>query len=147
MARGISQFLFTNLYFLYRFFACLAVVFCSSLFHRFHGRTNTPSNCTLLTVSTAISQQVSCETPFVFWLKKLTEMGNAMAIHPRGGLLPYKGDFYLWKYVPSMPAAVIFAIVFLVLSLAHTWKMIRSRLWFCLAFAIGGYRQSYPLIS
>jgi hypothetical protein len=60
----------------------------------------------------------------------------------RGELKPYKGDFYLWKYVPSMPAAVIFIVIFLGLSIAHTWKMWTKRMWFCLPFVIGGYRES-----
>ncbi|KAF5258197.1 hypothetical protein BFJ70_g12495 [Fusarium oxysporum] len=65
----------------------------------------------------------------------------------RGELLPYKGDFYLWSYVPSIPAAVIFIILFLMLSAAHTWKMIHNRLWFCIPFVIGGFREhSYSLI-
>lgn len=59
----------------------------------------------------------------------------------RGELLSYKGDFFLWSYVPSMPAAIIFCIIFLGLSMVHTWKLLRNRMWFCLPFAIGGYRK------
>ncbi|KAF2012065.1 RTA1-domain-containing protein [Aaosphaeria arxii CBS 175.79] len=59
----------------------------------------------------------------------------------RGELLPYKGDFYLWKYVPSMAAAVIFLILFLIASAMHTWKMYRQRMWFCVCFVIGGYLE------
>jgi hypothetical protein len=58
---------------------------------------------------------------------------------PRGELKPYRGNYYLWQYVPSLPAAIIFTIIFLVLSVAHTWKMCRKRMWFCLPFVIGGY--------
>ncbi|KAH7269226.1 RTA1 like protein-domain-containing protein [Fusarium redolens] len=65
----------------------------------------------------------------------------------RGELLPYKGDFYLWRYVPSIPAAVIFIIVFLVLSAAHTWKMIQNRLWFCIPFVIGGFLEVIGFIG
>lgn len=64
-----------------------------------------------------------------------------MTLIARGELLPYKGDFYLWNYVPSMAAAVIFLILFLVASAAHSWRMYRERLWFCLPFVIGGYRE------
>ncbi|EEU43598.1 uncharacterized protein NECHADRAFT_45160 [Fusarium vanettenii 77-13-4] len=74
-------------------------------------------------------------------------MSSLHALAPRGDLLPYKGDFYLWSYVPSMPAAVIFTILFLVLSAAHTWKMIRCRLWFCIAFTIGGYMEVVGFIG
>ncbi|RKL03679.1 hypothetical protein BFJ68_g11423 [Fusarium oxysporum] len=65
----------------------------------------------------------------------------------RGELLPYKGDFYLWSYVPSIPAAVIFIILFLMLSAAHTWKMIHNRLWFCIPFVIGGFLEVIGFIG
>ncbi|KAG7421506.1 RTA1 like protein-domain-containing protein [Fusarium sp. MPI-SDFR-AT-0072] len=65
----------------------------------------------------------------------------------RGELLPYKGDFYLWSYVPSIPAAVILIIIFLVLSAAHTWKMIHNRLWFCIPFVIGGFLEVIGFIG
>ena len=53
--------------------------------------------------------------------------------------MPYKGDFYLWKYVPSMAAAVIFLIFYLVASFMHAWKMWTTRMWFCIPFVIGGF--------
>ncbi|KAM0327060.1 hypothetical protein ACHAQA_006183 [Verticillium albo-atrum] len=67
---------------------------------------------------------------------------SSAIIATRAELLPYKGDYYLWKYMPSLVAAIIFLSLFLVLSLAHTWKMFRHRLWFCLPFAIGGYLEA-----
>ncbi|KAF1847604.1 RTA1-domain-containing protein [Cucurbitaria berberidis CBS 394.84] len=45
---------------------------------------------------------------------------------------------YLWKYVPNPPAAITFAILFLFLTIAHTWKMLKHRTWYCLPFVIGG---------
>ncbi|KAI0891897.1 RTA1 like protein-domain-containing protein [Annulohypoxylon nitens] len=59
----------------------------------------------------------------------------------RAELLPYKGNFYLWKYVPSMAAAIIFILLFGLCSVAHTWKMFNHRMWFCLPFVIGGYLE------
>ncbi|EED12989.1 DUF300 domain protein, putative [Talaromyces stipitatus ATCC 10500] len=53
-------------------------------------------------------------------------------------LEPYKGDYYLWNYVPSLPAAVAFTAVFSFLTTMHTWKMVTTKSWFCLAFVIGG---------
>lgn len=67
----------------------------------------------------------------------------SMAILPRGELLPYKDDYYLWSFVPSIAAAVIFIILFLVCSVAHTWKMWQHKMWFCSVFVIGGYRKSH----
>ncbi|PKY08355.1 putative RTA1 domain protein [Aspergillus campestris IBT 28561] len=53
-------------------------------------------------------------------------------------LEPYKGTYYLWQYVPSLPAAVIFALLFLLPTLFHIWKICKTRARFCIPFAIGG---------
>ena len=45
---------------------------------------------------------------------------------------------YLWNYVPNLPAAVMFAVLFGLVTIAHSWKMIATRMWFCLPFVIGG---------
>ncbi|CAM1510928.1 Fc.00g084410.m01.CDS01 [Cosmosporella sp. VM-42] len=45
---------------------------------------------------------------------------------------------HLWYYVPSLPAAIIFTIIFTVATIAHSWKMFKARMWFCLPFVIGG---------
>ncbi|KAI4119305.1 MAG: hypothetical protein LQ345_000774 [Seirophora villosa] len=47
-------------------------------------------------------------------------------------------EHVLYRYTPSLAAAVIAIVVFTVLSALHTYRMIRSRLWFCLPFTIGG---------
>ncbi|KAF2126292.1 RTA1 like protein [Dothidotthia symphoricarpi CBS 119687] len=51
----------------------------------------------------------------------------------------FRGNYYLWHYIPSLPAAIIFAILFIIVTIAHTWKMARARMWFCLPFVIGGF--------
>ncbi|PLN78922.1 putative RTA1 domain protein [Aspergillus taichungensis] len=53
-------------------------------------------------------------------------------------LEPYKGTYYLWQYVPSIPAAVIFALLFLLPTVFHIWKICKTRARFCIPFAIGG---------
>lgn len=53
-------------------------------------------------------------------------------------LEPYKGDNFLWKYVPSLALSLVFMVLFTVLTLLHTWKMWKSRLWFCAPFVFGG---------
>ncbi|KAH8169363.1 RTA1 like protein [Sarocladium implicatum] len=53
-------------------------------------------------------------------------------------LKPYKGDYYLWDYLPSLPAAIAFAVIFLILTGAQLWRMVRSRLWFCIPLVTGG---------
>ncbi|GFF68410.1 protein RTM1 [Aspergillus lentulus] len=53
-------------------------------------------------------------------------------------LEPYRGDYYLWKYVPSIPAAVIFLLLFVCMTAFHAWKIWKTRARFCIPFAIGG---------
>ncbi|KAH8897320.1 RTA1-domain-containing protein [Thozetella sp. PMI_491] len=45
---------------------------------------------------------------------------------------------YLWHYVPSQVAAIVFAALFTVITALHGWKMFSGRFWFCLPFFIGG---------
>jgi hypothetical protein len=55
-------------------------------------------------------------------------------------LLPLNGgDYYLWKYVPSTPASVIAAILWLIISSVLVWRMFKTRTWFCSAFIIGSF--------
>ncbi|KAJ4212404.1 hypothetical protein NW759_011792 [Fusarium solani] len=53
-------------------------------------------------------------------------------------LQKYKGLVYLWQYVPSLPGSIIFTALFTIITVAHGWKMFRTRLWFCTPFFIGG---------
>jgi hypothetical protein len=53
-------------------------------------------------------------------------------------LQKYKGTTYLWDYVPSLPLAIAFAILFTLLTLFHIYKLFRTKLWFCIPFVIGG---------
>jgi hypothetical protein len=57
-------------------------------------------------------------------------------------LEPHKGGYYLWNYLPSVPAAVIFILAFLVMTSLITWRMWKTKTWFCTAFAIGGFCKS-----
>ncbi|KAH7029762.1 RTA1 like protein-domain-containing protein [Microdochium trichocladiopsis] len=50
-------------------------------------------------------------------------------------------DFALYRYDVSLPAAIAAAAVFLVLSLLHTWRIVRHRSLYFTAFTIGGYFQ------
>ncbi|KAL5046470.1 hypothetical protein BDW71DRAFT_207265 [Aspergillus fruticulosus] len=50
----------------------------------------------------------------------------------------FRGDYYLWEYVPSMAASVIFLLLFLALTLFHVWKAWKTRARFCIPFIIGG---------
>ncbi|KFY31589.1 hypothetical protein V493_00977 [Pseudogymnoascus sp. VKM F-4281 (FW-2241)] len=47
------------------------------------------------------------------------------------------GGYYLWHYLPSVPAAILFCVLFFVATLAHFWRLFKTRAWFCIAFTIG----------
>ncbi|KAK9368146.1 hypothetical protein V1509DRAFT_670428 [Lipomyces kononenkoae] len=55
-------------------------------------------------------------------------------------------DIYIWKYLPSIPAAIIFIVLFTGVTSANCWRMVNTRSWFCSAFAVGGLFQmiGYP---
>jgi hypothetical protein len=57
-------------------------------------------------------------------------------------LKPYKGDYYLWEYVPSIGASVVFLLFFLRATGYHCWKVWRMKARFCIAFCIGGVCKS-----
>ncbi|KAJ3535711.1 hypothetical protein NM208_g7026 [Fusarium decemcellulare] len=52
--------------------------------------------------------------------------------------LELHNGYPLWRYLPSFPAAIVFAVIFGILTLGHTWKMFRHRMWFCIPFVVGG---------
>ncbi|KAK3361792.1 RTA1 like protein-domain-containing protein [Lasiosphaeria ovina] len=53
-------------------------------------------------------------------------------------LEPYKGGYYLWKYLPSSEAAGVATALFAVLTGAYCWRIWRTRSWFCIPFPVGG---------
>ena len=59
----------------------------------------------------------------------------------------YRGTYYLWQYVPSIPAAIIFALLFLLPTIFHIWKICKTRARFCIPFAIGGVCTFLPTHS
>lgn len=65
-----------------------------------------------------------------------------MGYTPVEGVEPH-GDYYLWEYVPSLPAAAVFTVLFSILTFAHFFRMFKHRLWFMLAFTVGGNRTFY----
>ncbi|KAI0144945.1 RTA1 like protein-domain-containing protein [Pestalotiopsis sp. NC0098] len=56
-------------------------------------------------------------------------------------LKPFRGNYYLWHYVPSLFAAIIFIIIFLLLTIAHAYGMHQKRVWFCSPVVIGGLME------
>ncbi|RSM02541.1 hypothetical protein CDV31_010905 [Fusarium ambrosium] len=51
-------------------------------------------------------------------------------------------DFKLYRYTPSLPAAIVSVVVFAVLTVLHTWRLLRARSFYFSAFTIGGVFQT-----
>ncbi|KAK9860179.1 hypothetical protein MYU51_010531 [Penicillium brevicompactum] len=49
------------------------------------------------------------------------------------------GNWTAYTYYPSMGAAVVFIILFAVVTLLHTFHLFRTRTWFFVPLVIGGY--------
>ena len=47
-------------------------------------------------------------------------------------------DFKLYRYNPSMAAAIIFIILFFLITALHFYQMMRTRTWIFIPFVIGG---------
>ncbi|EFZ01348.1 RTA1 like domain protein [Metarhizium robertsii] len=56
-------------------------------------------------------------------------------------LKPYRGNYYLWDYLPSTPAAVIFVVLFAGATGFVGWQMAKTRTWFSIPFVLGGLFQ------
>jgi hypothetical protein len=50
----------------------------------------------------------------------------------------YEG-WVAYEYYPSMVAGVIFVILFVTVTLLHTFHLFRTRTWFFIPLVIGGY--------
>ncbi|KAG9989962.1 RTA1 protein, partial [Aureobasidium melanogenum] len=46
--------------------------------------------------------------------------------------------FSYYEYLPSKAAAVIACLIFVIITLLHTWQLFRTRTWFFIPFVIGG---------
>ncbi|KAK0373304.1 RTA1 [Colletotrichum limetticola] len=53
-------------------------------------------------------------------------------------------DFRLYRYTPSLPAAIVSAAVFAVLTILHFWRLYRARAVYFTAFALGGVCECGP---
>lgn len=47
-------------------------------------------------------------------------------------------DFKLYRYDPSLAAAIIFCILFLIITSIHLYQMVRTKTWILVPFVIGG---------
>lgn len=55
-------------------------------------------------------------------------------------LKPYgDSNYYLWEYLPSRPAAIVFVVLFTLATGYVIWQAIRTRTRFSIPFIIGGF--------
>lgn len=47
--------------------------------------------------------------------------------------------FSYYEYLPSKAAAVVACLIFIIITLLHTWQLFRTRTWFFIPFVIGGF--------
>ncbi|KAG4275410.1 hypothetical protein FPRO04_14396 [Fusarium proliferatum] len=51
-------------------------------------------------------------------------------------------DVKLYRYTPSLAAAIAGVVVFAILTICHTWRLLRARAYYFSAFTIGGLFQT-----
>jgi hypothetical protein len=96
----------------------------------FHHLTNNLENCPLNRKDT------------IGFLASIIQRSKMAVLESHNG-------YYLWKYLPSVPTAIIFLLLFITLTAFHTWKIIKTKTWFCTVFAIGGFcipPFSFPIL-
>jgi hypothetical protein len=55
----------------------------------------------------------------------------------------YEGvDFELYRYTPSLVAAVIFIVLFVLATAYHLYQVVRPRFWYFTIFVVGGACES-----
>ncbi|TLS30043.1 hypothetical protein PpBr36_02241 [Pyricularia pennisetigena] len=55
-----------------------------------------------------------------------------------GAIPPDAYTFRLYHYDPTIPGAIVVAVIFLATTIFHFWQLIRSRCWFMIPLAVGG---------
>lgn len=74
---------------------------------------------------------------------------NTPSTTPTMPTLETHNGYALWHYIPNRPAAIVFVVLFALMTIFHGTVMIRNRMWFCIPFVIGGFckfirsRQTY----
>jgi hypothetical protein len=57
------------------------------------------------------------------------------------------GPFEFYRYTPSVPAAVLFIVLFALTTALHTYQIRRARTWIMISFVLGGYCESIGYIG
>ena len=51
--------------------------------------------------------------------------------------------YQLYRYEPSLAAAIVFIVVFACTTVYHSYQLVTSRSWYFIPFALGGVCESY----
>ncbi|KAK4188641.1 RTA1 like protein-domain-containing protein [Podospora australis] len=62
-------------------------------------------------------------------------------------LLPYRGNYYLWHYIPDLPLSITFSVLFAIATALHTYKMVKTKMWFSSLFVLGGFFEVIGYIT
>lgn len=57
-------------------------------------------------------------------------------------LEPFRDNYYLWQYLPSVPAAIIFLLIFLGCFFGLCWRSWKAHIKFTIPFIIGALRKA-----
>jgi len=60
-------------------------------------------------------------------------------------LEPLKSGYYIWKYVPSQALSIVALLLWLGAAGTVSWRMYKTRTWFCTAFVIGCFSTSFAI--
>jgi hypothetical protein len=78
-------------------------------------------------IATTLSIDIPPSIPYIF------QSSIKMAV-----LEPYKDtDYYLWKYIPSLVASIVFLTLYLIMACLIGFRLYKTKTWFCSAFVIG----------
>ena len=67
-----------------------------------------------------------------------------------GGMVPRaeeKITFVFYYYEPSLPAGVLFTVLFAILTALHIWRLVRHRALYFIPFLIGGACNQFPSLT
>jgi hypothetical protein len=56
-------------------------------------------------------------------------------------------QYMLYRYEPSLAAAAIFTALFFLVTLLHTYQLLRTRTWIFIPFVVGGFFESIGYIG
>lgn len=69
------------------------------------------------------------------------------ALIARSDIADQMSNFRFYYYQPSMVAAIVFAVLFGLATLVHSYQLARSRTWFMIPFVVGGIFETVGYVG